>query len=338
MPLMDVPPIVAPSQEDPVVIGMSELVGGPVGRRASLGRGGWWTPVRVLIALVIATCCLGWAQKLPCRNPGNWQHEFQYTHLCYSDVTALYYSEDLVNGKHPYLGHEVEYPVVIGGLMQAGSSVAHLFDRGVQAERFFDVTALILTAAAIVIVIATSATAGDRRPWDAALVALAPTLLFHAFTNWDLAAAAFGALGLFAWARRRPVWAGVFLGMGVATKLYPLLFLIPLLFLCMRAHKVRDWTKTAVSTVLAALLAYLPILLFTPVYGLDPAGSSNRVVVSPSIWTAWHDGLGWTGVRAALAGVPFIGTPVPGDCTAHNGLLRFFDLNCTRFADFDSVY
>src|SRR4051794_2434498 len=155
---VDVPPIVAPSQEDPVVIGMSEAVGGPVGRRASVGGNGWWTPVRVLIALVIVTCCLGWAQKLPCRNPGNWQHEFQYTHLCYSDVTALYYSEDLVNAQHPYLGHEVEYPVVIGGLMQGGSSLAHLFDRGeksvagrnqAQAERFFDMTALILTVAAI---------------------------------------------------------------------------------------------------------------------------------------------------------------------------------------------
>src|SRR3954469_5470762 len=170
MRLMDVPPIVAPSREDPVVTGMSQAVGGPIGPRASLGRNGWWTPVRILIALVIATCCLGWAQKLPCRNPGNWQHEFQYTHLCYSDVTALYYSEDLVNGKHPYLGHEVEYPVVIGGLMQAGASLAHLFPTGERAQRFFDMTALLLTVAAIVLVLATSATAGRRRPWDAALV------------------------------------------------------------------------------------------------------------------------------------------------------------------------
>src|SRR4051812_26898162 len=303
MPLMDVPPIVAPSQEDPVVTGMSELVGGRVGRRASLGRGGWWTPVRVLIALVIATCCLGWAQKLPCRNPGNWQHEFQYTHLCYSDVTALYYSEDLVNGKHPYLGHEVEYPVVIGGLMQAGSSLAHLFERGVQAERFFDMTALILTVAAIVIVVATSATAGDRKPWDAALVAPAPALLFHAFTNWDLAATAFAALGILAWSRRRPWLAGVFLGLGVATKLYPFLFLIPLFFLCLRAQRVREWTKTAISTVGTTVLAYLPILVFTPVYGVDPAGSGGRVVAAPSIWSTLRDGGGWTGVRQALSGV-----------------------------------
>src|SRR4051812_23080846 len=270
MPTMDSPPVVAPSREDAVAAGASVLVGGPVGRRAQLGRTGWWTPARVLIALVLVVCALGWAQKLPCRDPGNWQHQFQYTHLCYSDVTALYYSEDLVNGKHPYLGHEVEYPVVIGGLMQAGASLAHLFPTGERAQRFFDMTALLLTVAAIVLVLATSATAGRRRPWDAALVALSPVLLFHAFTNWDLAATAFAALGLLAWARRRPVWAGVFLGLGVATKLYPLLFLVPLFFLCLRAERLRQWVATAASTVGTAVLAYLPMLLFTPVYGIDP--------------------------------------------------------------------
>ena len=338
MRVVEGPPIVAPSLEDPVVAGAAGMVGGPVGKRASLGRAGFWTPVRILIAMVLVTCCLGWAQKLPCRDPGNWQHEFQYTHLCYSDVTALYYAEDLVNGTHPYLGHDVEYPVIIGGLMQAGSSLAHLFPTGDRAQRFFDMTALILTIAAIVLVLATYGAAGRRRPWDAALVALAPALLFHAFTNWDLAAAAFAAVGLYFWAKRKPVWAGVFLGLGVATKLYPLLFLVPLLFLCLRAGRVRQWAATTVSTITTTLLAYLPILIFTPVYGLDPAGSGKRVVVAPSIWTVLHHHGGWSGVRQALAGVPIIGTPVPGDCTAHNGLLRFFDLNRTRFADFDSLY
>src|SRR4051794_11948135 len=260
-------PVVAPSREDSIVTGASQLVGGPVGRHAVFGRGGFWTPARGLIAMGLATCCLGWAQKLPCRNPANWQHEFQYTRLCYSDVEALYFSENLVSGQHPYLGHEVEYPVIIGGLMQAGSSLAHLFPTGEQAQRFFDMTALLLTVAAIALVLATSATAGRRRPWDAALVALSPVLLFHAFTNWDLAATAFAALGLLAWARRRPVWTGVFLGLGVATKLYPLLFLVPLFFLCLRAERLRQWVTTAASTVGTAVLAYLPMLLFTPVYG-----------------------------------------------------------------------
>ena len=197
-------------------------------------------------------------------------------------------------------------------------------------------TALLLTVGAVVLVLATSATAGRRRPWDAALVALAPALIFHAFTNWDLAAAALAGLGIYAWSRRRPGWAGVFLGLAVATKLYPLLFLVPLLFLCLRARRLRQWATTAVTTVGTAVLAYLPILLFTPAYGDNALG--QRVVAAPSIWTTLRHGGGWSGVRHALAGVPVVGTSVPGYTSTRNGLMQFFSLNHTRIADFDSVW
>ena len=81
------------------------------------------------------------------------------------------------------------------------------------------------------------------------MVALAPTLALHAFTNWDLAAAAFVGLALYSWSRRQPVWAGVWLGLGVATKLYPVLFLIPLLALCWRSGHLRSWLRTALATL-----------------------------------------------------------------------------------------
>ena len=61
----------------------------------------------------------------------------------------------------------------------------------------------------------------------------------HAFTNWDLLAVALTTLGMWAWARRRPVLAGVLLGLGVAAKLYPLLLLGALFLLCLRAGRLR---------------------------------------------------------------------------------------------------
>ena len=73
----------------------------------------------------------------------------------------------------------------------------------------------------------------------ACTLALAPALVFPAFTNWDLAAAAFAALAFLAWSRRKPWLAGVLLGLGVTTKLYPVLFLVPLLALCLRAGRIR---------------------------------------------------------------------------------------------------
>ena len=53
------------------------------------------------------------------------------------------------------------------------------------------------------------------------------------------------ALGIAAWAARRGVWAGVLLGLAVATKFYPLLIFGALLLLCLRAGKLRDFARTA---------------------------------------------------------------------------------------------
>ena len=52
-----------------------------------------------------------------------------------------------------------------------------------------------------------SATAmtGRGRPYDAALFALSPLLVFHAFSNWDLLAMALASAALWAWSRDRPV-------------------------------------------------------------------------------------------------------------------------------------
>ena len=67
----------------------------------------------------------------------------------------------------------------------------------------------------------------------------------HAFTNWDLAAIALTGLGLWAWSRGSPTWAGALLGVGIATKLYPLFVLLALLMLCARAGK---WQAAAKAT------------------------------------------------------------------------------------------
>ena len=70
--------------------------------------------------------------------------------------------------------------------------------------------------------------------------------------------------GLLAWARRRPVLAGVLLGLGGATKLYPLLLLGPLFLLCLRAGKMRAFGRTAAAAAAAWLAVNLPILLLFP--------------------------------------------------------------------------
>jgi uncharacterized membrane protein len=353
--------VVLPSSDDPVVAGAVEAVGGKPGAHARLGDRRFWNPVRVLIALTLMTSALGFALKVPCRDGSNWVNEYQYTRACYTDVVALYGAEGLSAGKTPYYDHPVEYPVVIGAVMQVSSLLARgvasvlppdsreraaqarlakattpkeradavsavQYAQGLERSRFFyDITWLILTGCAVIAVVATAKLAG-RRVWDAALFALAPGLLLHATTNWDLVAVAIAGLGLLAWARSRPVVAGVLLGLATATKLYPILFLVPLFFLCLRAGKVRTWAVAAAMTVVAAVGVTAPVYLTAP-YFADKGGQLVKVLDSPL------DRIGSEGLGALKPKVT-----TPDGLTAVNSVYRFFELNKTRGADWDSLY
>jgi uncharacterized membrane protein len=275
--------VVLPSRQDPVVRGASELIGGPVGRHARVGG---QASIAILLLLTALTCFAGWVQKAPCR-VHSWSHEYQYTRMCYSDVYALYFDEQLDKGKIPYLDHAVEYPVLIGGLMEVGSLIAHEAAPADRAPVFFDSTALILACAALVVTYTTARLAGRRRQWDAAMVALAPALVLHAYTNWDLAAVAFGGLGLLAWARDRPSWSGVWLGLGAATKLYPALFLVPLFLLCLREKRLRQWVATAAAAVVTWLVVDVPIWSGRPTsFGRFWSLNRSRAADWDTIWLA----------------------------------------------------
>ena len=359
-----------PSYDDPVVAGAVQIVGGPPGRHARIGDPRFWTTTRVLLALTLLTSLLGFLQKAPCRDGSTWVHEHQYTRACYTDVVALYSAEGLSSGQHPYYEHPVEYPVVIGGVMQLSSvlarGLANAFpdDRTDKAEKaltaaqraaaehptdaalaakvtaaqssrdyaesiargrhFFDLTWLLVTICALIVTVTVGRLAG-RRPWDAALFALSPALLLHATTNWDLIAVALAGLGMLAWARRHPAIAGLMLGLATATKLYPLLFLVPLLFLCFRARRMRPWSIVAAVTVAVAVGVTAPVYLTAPSFA-DVNGTQTKVLGSPL------SRLGDDGLSAVLPHHTVNGV------RATNAVYRFFDLNKERGADWDSLY
>ncbi len=276
-PALDVPADILPaSRDDPFVAGASEVVGGPIGAHArSRARRRFWTPLRIVLAVTVVVCALGWAQKYPCRD-GTWTNHQQYTWLCYTDVTALYGAEGLRQGQIPYADHAVEYPVVIGGVMALASEAVRPLAQNDRLERFFDITAIVLAIGALVMAWTTFRLSGRRRPFDAVLVAASPVLVVNAFVNWDLIAVAFTGAALYAWARKRPALAGVLFGLGVATKLYPVLIVFALGLLCLRAGKLRHWLVTA------------------------GAGLATWLVVDVPIWAAWPHAFArfWTFNRA----------------------------------------
>lgn len=269
--------ITAPSVVDPFVRDASTIIGGPVGKHTRFGAATLWTPVRVLVALMLVTFTLGFAVKHTCSRHG-WGNHYQYTRLCYSDVYALYFSEKINEGAVPYIDHPVEYPVVIGGLMWAAGTVSD------DAADFYAVTAVMLLVAAVVTVVLTAKTAGRRRPWDAALVALAPGIVLHGTTNWDMAAVALGAAGMYAWSRRLPALSGIWFGLAIATKMYPGLFLVGLFFLCLRARRMVEWFQAAAVATMTVALVYLPVVLTARNFDVESCENGVSVTVSQPAW------------------------------------------------------
>jgi uncharacterized membrane protein len=254
-----------------------ELIGGPLGRHA--WRGGRWTVLSLLVLTTVLTCLVGYGQKLPCRDVGNWTHNYQYTRVCYSDILPLYSTEKLSEGKRPYLDQPVEYPVLIGAAMEAAAAVAEAApasDFSARNALFFDATAVLLTVAALGAVICTALSAGRRR-MDVMMLAAAPLLAFHAFTNWDLLAVAFTAGGLLAWSKRSPAVAGLLLGLGAATKAYPLLILVALGLLAIRAGRLAAWRRCLVWTVGVLVATYAVVWPFAGSYLGDDGHRHNNL-------------------------------------------------------------
>jgi uncharacterized membrane protein len=297
------PDRVIPTWTDPVAEQASEAVGGPWGRHAVTGRAIFWTPLRVCLLFTTLVLSLAWIKQAPCA-AGNWPGHLQYTHFCYSDAVPLFGIHQLDKGKVPYLDSPVEYPVLTGGFMQLAVVIARGYDAVARdgllpdvppVQSYYIVTCLLLSLLALVVTRAVLAVAGPR-PWDAAMVALSPLLFVHAFTNWDVLAVALTALGMWAWARRRPVLAGLLLGLGIAAKLYPILILVGLFLLCLRAGRLRAWWVAALAAAVAWLAVDLPVALLAPTnwarfFSLSDSRGANPESLWNLLLTATHNGI-----------------------------------------------
>lgn len=292
--------VVAPTLADPVARASSGAVGGPLGRRARAGRG-WWTPLRVTLAVAAVAFGLGVLQKSPCvvEKWSDAGSPLTFSHLCYSDISYLYVGRGLAEGIAPYApvedlpaikqtvssddthGLTVEYPVATGLWMGAAAVVTHAIGKSPDLSQvphesvgnnldaqydgavFWAVNAVGFFVV-LLLGLALLVRAQPRRPWDAMFVAASPALLLTAMINWDVLGLACVAAILWAWSTRRPVLTGVLIGLGAAIKLYPLFFLGPLLVLCLRERRLNAWVTTCAAALVTWLVIDLPVYLWSP--------------------------------------------------------------------------
>ncbi|MFI7438957.1 glycosyltransferase family 87 protein [Nonomuraea indica] len=229
-----------------------------------------YLPLGLLAALGAS---LAYVFRLPCRT-GGWNDQTTvYTNFCYTDIYPLYFDRQLAV-ENPYFAQvpfdkHVEYPVVLGEVMQAFAWVARLLKPGprplvetAQATLFYDVTVVFLGLCLVAGVLLMAAVAGPTRRWDALWYALAPSVILAAYINWDLVAGALSMGVLLAWARKRQVLAGVLLGLAIATKFYPLMFVGALFLLTLRTARWRPFLVTMGAAAAAWLVVNVPFMVF----------------------------------------------------------------------------
>ena len=216
----------------------------------------------------------GFVQKAPCYHSRWSNQQTQYSDLCYSDLPYLYVGRGFAELEWPYSDSisvrdrysVMEYPVGIAYYAFGAAYVTHwlsgspnLDARGgysqaqLSAEPQVRRETMLFVAVNAVGFALCALLAGwfltgvhRRRPWDAALFALSPILLFDGLINWDMLAVVCVAGALWAHARGRPALTGVMLGLGTAMKLYPL-FLLGALFVVW--GRERRWRDLAVATL-----------------------------------------------------------------------------------------
>ena len=246
---------------------LSTVLGGPIGRRAGAG-GLWFSPAPWAYLTLTASWLFAMLRQIPCQNTSS-----QYLPwMCYSDIPVLYYWRGLKDGQIPFLQTDLEYPVLTGGFMElcrrfvlmlGGQSRPGLSSDEVThaANLFFGVNALLLFVLMGVLIWAHLRLS---RPWDAMLIAASPAIWTAGLINWDALVLALTGLAFLAWSRRRPFWTGIWIGLGVAAKLYPALMLIPLTVLCVRANRYRPLLLAYAGAAAAWVAANLPVYLLSP--------------------------------------------------------------------------
>ncbi|WP_414976037.1 glycosyltransferase family 87 protein [Gordonia sp. (in: high G+C Gram-positive bacteria)] len=295
---------VLPSRSNRQVAVASEVIGGPVGRHAAIGRNRTWTPLRVLFLMALIALAFGWFGKAGCIQQApvaqgddhtagaerlNWDNQRQFYGLCYTDIVAFYSSqrlsvEDLRDGTMPYrtywvtdsdgrqVRHYVDQPVLIGGFMYAAAKatqgwqarVAHTpLPKQLDAVTFFNISAILLAFFWLIAVWATMLTA-RRRMWVAALMALSPLAILHAFTAFEIIPVMLVALAMLAWSRDRVILTGLFVGLAASAGMYPLLLLPALLVICVRSRRLGDFAAICVTAVLAWAAVNVPVLIAYP--------------------------------------------------------------------------
>jgi uncharacterized membrane protein len=247
----------------------------------------------VLVALCGVTLLLGFLNKDRCTGPeydklgrsGPDYDKRSKQDVCYSDIQFLWIGRDIDRHVFPYVdgaltpdgqpvGGVVEYPVLTGVIIWASALFANT------DAQFLLYSALVLAPFGLL----TAWFLGKLSRWRALLWAIGPPLVLYAFHNWELPVVACAVAAVYVvhrgWGKRgvdrplltRATAAAVLLGLGFAFKVYPAIFVLPLMLYVLTGgrggreatRKVPDWLaacQIALTALITAVVVNVPFAL-----------------------------------------------------------------------------
>lgn len=254
--------LVTPTRGDGIARLASEVIGGPVGPRAAVGRRGWLAVASVLSALGSFLIALGVLQKGHCVREG-FATPGSLWRACYSDLavsgaaprTTSPWSEGGPGEGEPVL------TAVLTWLLRLGTPDGS----GLTLQRWFFGLSAVLMVLLVALTVAAVAWSSPT-PWVAAHVALSPLLVTVALVSLDLFGVMLMAWGLACWLRGHPLAAGLLLGAATMARTFPALALVAVVLVA-----VRDGRRAELPRLLAGFAgAVAACLALVAAAGADP--------------------------------------------------------------------
>ncbi len=259
----------------------------------------------------------------------NWR-----SRLCYNDILPLYYDRGIDHHVFPYVHATLsggvgahgfnEYPVLTGLFMWATGWASW------SGSSYLVVTMILLSLCATLAAWLLWRMVGGRAVYWAA----SPILVLYAFHNWDLLAVSASVVGIYLWWSGHSSRAALAFAVGGAFKLYPALFILPLIcdqLVQRRSRKAAEIVATGFGSL--ALINLPFILINTSGWWATYRFHAERAPTSSgTIWTALDGTLStttenWLSFSALAASLvmitislfvsrPTVGYPVVEWCAA----------------------
>jgi len=210
---------------------------------------------RSFIAAVFTGALLSFLKFNHCRL-NDWASPDNYIHACYTDIPALFSERGLDTNTFPFSSatNSIEYPPIIG----LGNWLISFITPGENSYRwFFDINILLIT----ILFFGCALIVRKMQPKLINLFIFAPAVIASLFINWDIWAVVTALLAIYYFDQKKFEPSGIWLGISISTKFFPIVLLLPIAVIFYRNKKLKDLSRYLFTTFIIWAAFNLPIML-----------------------------------------------------------------------------